>query len=87
MSCICARSSSTWTFFILSILSQIGGTDEDERTPLSKSAPQRNRDLCELHMTNFGPATDATLGDDGRPTDGPLSLQRAADSLSPSRAP
>ena len=38
MSCICARSSSTWTFFILSILSQIGGTDEDERTPLSKSA-------------------------------------------------
>ena len=38
ISCICDRSSSTCTFFILSILSQIGGTDEDERTPLSKSA-------------------------------------------------
>ena len=35
-----------------------------------RRSPQRNRDLCELHMTNFGPAT-ATLGDDGRPTDRP----------------
>ena len=43
MSCICARSSSTWTFFILSILSRIGGTDEDERTPLSKSTQSVGR--------------------------------------------
>ena len=38
-----------------------------------RRSPQRNRDLCELHMTNFRSA-DATLGDNGRPTDGPPSL-------------